>query len=298
MLILRLCSEQVLRVLLSLIFSLALTLPAYGEIYKWTDKDGTVNFTDAIDNIPDKYRKNTEKKNLPSAGITLHVRHVIDGDTVIATTGEKIRYLGIDAPEMVSEKNPAQYFAEESKMTNKKLVEGKIIKLEFDVEKTDRHGRLLAYVFLKDGTFVNTKLIEEGSARSYFIPPNIKYYAQFKKTEIEAMKNRKGVWNESDSLTPIFHIEAIRHIGKFRFVEGIVRNSRKTENGVYLNFGDNPDEDFSVIIFKSDYQRFQEKGINPASYYTGKKVVVYGKIKLYRGAEIVVSFPEDIKVSQ
>ena len=279
-------------------FSFTNSLPVNGEVYKWTDGDGTVNFTDAIDNIPDKYKKNTEKKNLPSAGITLHVRHVIDGDTVITTTGEKVRYLGIDAPEMASEKNPAQYFAEESKMTNKKLVEGKTIKLEFDVEKTDRHGRLLAYVFLKDGTFVNAKLIEDGNARAYFIPPNIKYYAKFKKTEIEAMKNRKGVWNESDSLTPISHIEAIRQIGKFRFVEGIVRNSRKTENGVYLNFGDNPDEDFSVIIFKSDYQRFQEKGIDPASYYTGKKVVVYGKIKLYRGAEIVVSFPEDIKVSQ
>ena len=289
---------QVSRILLTLTLTLTLTLPVWGDVYKWTDEDGSVNFTDSIDRIPERYRKGAEKKSLPSVGITLTVKHVIDGDTIIAASGEKVRYLGIDTPEITSEKMPAQFFSEESKKANKELVGGRTIRLELDEEKVDKHGRLLAYVYLKDGTFVNAKLIEDGNARAYFIPPNIKYYAKFKKTEIEAMKNRKGVWNESDSLTPISHIEAIRQIGKFRFVEGIVRNSRKTENGVYLNFGDNPDEDFSVIIFKSDYQRFQEKGIDPASYYTGKKVVVYGKIKLYRGAEIVVSFPEDIKVSQ
>ncbi|MBI3600426.1 MAG: thermonuclease family protein [Nitrospinae bacterium] len=269
---------------------------AYGDVYKWIDKDGTVNFADSIDRIPENYRKDAEKKHFPTAGIILTVKHVIDGDTIITTTGEKIRFLGIDAPEVASEKMPAQFFSEGAKMANKKLLEGKTIKLEFDIEKVDKYGRLLAYVYLKDGTFVNANLIEDGSARAYFIPPNVKYYSQFKKLEKEAIKNRKGLWSEPDSIASIPHSNAIRNIGKFRFVEGVVRSIHNTGKIVYLNFGDNPDEDFTVTIFDRDYQRFREKGIDPATYYTGKKVIVYGKIKLYRGAEIIVSFPEDIIV--
>ena len=270
---------------------------AYGEVYKWTDEDGSVNFTDSIDRIPERYRKGAEKKSLPSVGITLTVKHVIDGDTIIATSGEKVRYLGIDTPEISSEKMPAQFFSEESKKANKELVGGRTIRLELDEEKIDKHGRLLAYVYLKDGTFVNAKLIEDGNARSYFIPPNVKYYSQFKKLEKEAMKNRKGLWSEPDSIAPIPHSEAIRHIGKFRFVEGVVRSIHNAGKAVHLNFGDNPDEDFTVTIFERDYQRFKEKGIDPSGRYTGKRVTVYGKIKLYMGAEIVVSFPEDITIS-
>lgn len=268
---------------------------AYGEVYKWIDKDGTVNFADSIDRIPETYRKEAEKKTFPQAGITLTVRHVIDGDTIIATSGEKVRYVGIDTPELASEERTVQFFAEEAKNANKEMVEGKTIRLELDMEKTDKHGRLLAYIFLKDGTFVNAKLIENGYARAYFIPPNIKYYSQFKKLEKEAIKNRKGLWSESDSTIPIPHSEAVRHIGKFRFVEGVVKNIRKTDKAVHLNFGENPDDDFTAVIFERDFQRFKEKGIDMANY-KGKKVTVYGKIKLYRGTEIVVSFPEDIIV--
>jgi endonuclease YncB( thermonuclease family) len=287
----------ILRILFSLALALTLALPAYGDVYKWIDKDGTVNFTDEIDRIPERYRKTAEKKHLPTAGIILTVKHVIDGDTVIAATGEKVRYVGIDTAELASEERPAQFFAEEAKKANKEMVEGKTIRLELDVEKTDKHGRLLAYIFLKDGTFVNAKLIEKGYARAYFIPPNIKYYSQFKKLEKEAMKDRKGLWSDPDSTTPIPHSEAIRHIGKFRFVEGVVKNIRKTDKAVHLNFGENPDDDFTAVIFERDFQRFKEKGIDMANY-KGKTVTVYGKIKLYRGTEIVVSFPEDIKISR
>ncbi|MBI3584375.1 MAG: thermonuclease family protein [Nitrospinae bacterium] len=291
-----------------LIFSLTFTLPAYGEagdkpprydliVYKWVDEDGTVNFADTIDKIPERYRKSAEKKNLPPSGISFSVRHIIDGDTIITTSGEKIRFLGIDAPEVASEKMPAQFFSEEAKMANKNMLDGKTIRLEFDIEKIDKYGRLLAYIFLKDGTFVNAKLIEDGDARAYCIPPNVKYYSRFKKLEKEAIKNRKGLWSEPDSIAPIPHSDAIRHIGKFRFVEGVVRSIHNTGKAVHLNFGNNPDEDFTVTIFDRDYQRFREKGIDPSGYYEGKTVAVYGKIKLYRGAEIVVSFPEDIAVT-
>ncbi len=288
--------KQVLRPVATLTGGTPVLLPAaYGDVYKWVDETGTVNFTDVADRIPERFRKTAEKRHLPAAGITLFVKHVIDGDTIIAASGEKVRYIGIDTPELASEERPVQFFAEEAKNANKGMVEGKTIRLELDAEKTDKHGRLLAYIFLKDGTFVNAKLIENGFARAYFIPPNIKYYSQFKKLENEAIKNRKGLWSDPDSITPISHSETIRHIGKFRFVEGVVKNIRKTDKAVHLNFGDNPDDDFTAVIFERDFQRFKEKGIDLADY-KGKTVTVYGKIKLYRGTEIVVSFPDDIMV--
>ena len=76
----------------------------------------------------------------------------------------------------------------------KSLVEGKRVSLEFDVEKYDRYKRLLAYVYLKDGTFVNAKIVEEGYASLMTYPPNVKYADLFLKLYQEARQNKRGLW--------------------------------------------------------------------------------------------------------
>jgi micrococcal nuclease len=74
------------------------------------------------------------------------------------------------------------------------LVEGKYVSLEFDVERYDKYNRLLAYVYLKDGTFVNAKIVEEGYASLMSIPPNVKYADLFLKLYQEARENKRGLW--------------------------------------------------------------------------------------------------------
>lgn len=84
------------------------------------------------------------------------VEKVIDGDTFIGN-GHIIRLLGIDAPEK------AQPCYEEAKNFLKKLIENKTVKLEYDKKKKDKHGRLLAYVWINN-TFVNKEIVEKGFA--------------------------------------------------------------------------------------------------------------------------------------
>ena len=129
-----------------------------------------------------------------------YVRTVIDGDTIILSNGEKVRYIGIDTPESRRRSASGKWhydpepFAEEATEFNKKLVLDKKVKLEFDVEKRDKYKRLLAYVFVDD-IFVNAHLIEEGLAQLLTIPPNSKHSALFKKLQEKARKEKKGLWN-------------------------------------------------------------------------------------------------------
>ncbi len=77
----------------------------------------------------------------------------------------------------------------------RKLVEGKEVKLEFDVSQRDKYGRLLAYVYLTDGTFVNAEIIKQGFAQVMTIPPNVKHQDLFLRLQKEARENRRGLWS-------------------------------------------------------------------------------------------------------
>ncbi|MBW2610030.1 MAG: thermonuclease family protein [Deltaproteobacteria bacterium] len=103
------------------------------------------------------------------------VKYVYDGDTILINGGEKVRYLGIDAPELEHSGGDSEFMALTSRDFNHRLVGGKRVRLEFDCEKRDRHGRLLAYVFLENDEMVNELLIKSGLARIMIKPPNLKY---------------------------------------------------------------------------------------------------------------------------
>ncbi len=124
----------------------------------------------------------------------LVVRRVVDGDTVVLSTGERVRYIGVDTPELHHPRKPVERYAREAKEFNRRLVEGKRVRLEFDVERRDKYSRLLAYVTLEDGTFVNAELLRQGYAQLLTIPPNVKYVALFRKLQQEARENKRGLW--------------------------------------------------------------------------------------------------------
>jgi len=67
-----------------------------------------------------------------------------------------------------------EYYGKEATEANKRLVDGKDVELEFDVQRWDRYGRLLAYVYVDD-VMMNEKLVQEGFARVSTYPPNVKY---------------------------------------------------------------------------------------------------------------------------
>lgn len=158
---------------------------------------------------PQKQKIPTEKKyttpktleSSPSSRLA-SVARVIDGDTIELETRQKVRYIGIDTPELHHPTKPVQCFAQEAMMANKKLVEGKRVTLEKDVSETDRYGRLLRFVYVMDpvssnaAIFVNDYLVRQGYAYAATFPPDVKFSHQFLAAQTEARENNRGLWGE------------------------------------------------------------------------------------------------------
>ena len=137
------------------------------------------------------------------------VKRAVDGDTLVLENGERVRLIGIDTPEM----HESGKLYKDSKRTGmdirtiqalgkrsyefvRPLLENQRVRLEFDVVKRDKYGRLLAYVFLKDGTFANAEIVKQGYASLMTYPPNVKYVDLFKQLYKEARENKRGLWGK------------------------------------------------------------------------------------------------------
>jgi micrococcal nuclease len=125
----------------------------------------------------------------PARGV---VADVIDGDTVRLASGEKIRYLMVDTPEITQGKTDC--FGREARDYNAELVLGQEVELTYDEECSDAYGRLLAYVESPDGE-INTLLVERGFACVLHIPPNgDDRESEFMTLELEARGSFTGMW--------------------------------------------------------------------------------------------------------
>lgn len=131
----------------------------------------------------------------PSKDEFITVVRVIDGDTIEISTGEKIRYIGIDAPEDTTKK---QCFGVESTKKNIELVLNKEIRIEKDKSDKDRYGRLLRYVYVGD-QFINKILVNEGYAKSKSYPPDTRYQEAFDNAELYAKNNNLGLWGKCEN---------------------------------------------------------------------------------------------------
>lgn len=135
------------------------------------------------------------------------VERVIDGDTIVIklSTGqiEKVRLIGIDTPETVHPSKPVEYFGREASAYTKNNLLGKQIRLEYDWQKRDKYGRLLAYVFV-GGKLFNNQIIRDGYAHAYLKYPFRQDYQQmFLASERFARNNHLGLWgNTSHIISP------------------------------------------------------------------------------------------------
>jgi len=125
---------------------------------------------------------------------------VIDGDTIevccVGGRREKVRYIGVNTPETKHPTKGVERMGNEAAEVNRKLVAGKTIRLELDVEQRDKYGRLLAYIYLDDGTLVNAWLVQNGYAQVMTIPPNVKYQELLLRLQGEAREAQRGLWRQ------------------------------------------------------------------------------------------------------
>jgi micrococcal nuclease len=135
----------------------------------------------------------------PGSTVDASVVRVVDGDTIRVRmpngAEERVRYIGVDTPESVKPGTPVQCFAEAASSLNRRLVEGRTVRLVADVEARDRYGRLLAYVYRRpDGLFVNAELARRGYARPLTIPPDVRFAERFQALADAARRARRGLW--------------------------------------------------------------------------------------------------------
>ncbi len=230
--------------------------------------------------------------------INADVAQVIDGDTVQLTNGKIVRYIGIDTPELhkkAGEKwaDVNEPFAKAARELNEKLVKGKRVKLEFDVERIDKYGRLLAYCFV-DNVFVNERILEQGLGVLYTSAPNVKYVDILVASQKKARDNQKGLW-AAECIAQAQ--DASLCLGQVGTISGKVLKVSESEKVIYLNFGRDFRTDFTAVIFRKDLPSFLAVGINPVRF-KGKTISIFGKIKEYNGPEIIVRHPSQIEIIQ
>jgi micrococcal nuclease len=184
--------KKILFIFMGLLFTVGLRL--------YAEEPNTMQYSNYTFTIP--FGRNYDYTNIK-------VKRVVDGDTLVLENGDKVRLIGIDTPEMHEsdkldrdskrsgeDRRTIQELGKRSFLFVKDLIEGKQVSLEFDLERRDRYGRLLAYVFLKDKnqTFVNAEIVRAGYASLMTFPPNVKYADLFLKLYQEARENRRGLW--------------------------------------------------------------------------------------------------------
>jgi endonuclease YncB( thermonuclease family) len=133
------------------------------------------------------------------------VVRVVDGDTIIIDRGhgeERLRYIGIDAPESVKPGSPVEFMGQEASAANARLVEGRELILEPDVSDMDRYGRLLRYAWVEDPDrpgsllMVNLALVASGYAQAVSYPPDVRYQDDLRAAERAAREQDLGLWGE------------------------------------------------------------------------------------------------------
>jgi micrococcal nuclease len=131
------------------------------------------------------------------AVVPITIVHVIDGDTVVAQFRdghtETVRVLGIDTPETVDPRKPVQCYGPQASAYAKGLLTGRAAQLEYDIERHDIYGRLLAYV-LVDGKRYEDDVLRRGLARLLVIPPNGSHARTMLGEELAARRARRGLW--------------------------------------------------------------------------------------------------------
>ena len=177
-----------------------------------------------VDNIQENEPVVSYDTDAPTTGKTI-VSHVVDGDTIQISTGEKVRLIGINTPEV------GEPCSSEATEGLKEIVLGKEVILKSDIEDKDQYGRLLRYVYVDD-LFVNMEMVRLGFGHKYEYGVNIEYSDVFEEAENEAKQNEGCLWKSSEKE---YIIDECVYIERFNF--DAIGDDNYNLNDEYVTFG-------------------------------------------------------------
>jgi micrococcal nuclease len=217
--------------------------------------------------------------------VSVSVLRVIDGDTMEISGGDRVRLLGIDAPER------GDHLSGQATDRLRELIAPGSVTLEV-CEDRDTYGRLLATV-RAEKVNVNRILLQEGMALPMLIPPcGGSVAVDVLAAAAQAVLSGKGIYS-LNGYRIISHIEAGNHIGEHAMVKGKILELHRGRKAWHLNFGPDWNTDFTAVLFRDGIQRFSDLGIDPADL-VGSEVLVIGKVKRYNGPEIIIHGPDQV----
>lgn len=160
---------------------------------------------------------------------------MFDGDTLELRDGTKVRLGGINTPEIGRDGEPSQPFAEAARRHLLDMAApDRPLQLRFDTERRDRYGRLLAHIFLADGTNVQASLLNGGLATTLVVPPNVWSHECYARIEAKARAARRGIWSlVSYQATPAESLGM--ETRGYRIVTGVVQRIGESRNNLWFN---------------------------------------------------------------
>lgn len=194
---------------------------------------------------------------------------MLDGDTLILQNDEKVRFVGINTPELGHGKFRDEPLANQASAFVKRQIEGKLVQLERGQEKKDRYGRWLAHVYTKEGANIQTQILERGLGFAVAVGDNLSYLDQYLIAEGKAREAKKGVWGDA-FFAPISAKKAAR--GKkrgYRQVIGTIKRVSRSKNNQTLHM----EGDFRVLIRRESWKKYFK---GKPKRYVGKKVIARG----------------------
>ena len=221
------------------------------------------------------------------------VERLYDGDTVKLRDGRKIRFIGINTPEIGHRGASSQPFANVARDTLQTLLKksGHTIGLRYDAERHDRYGRGLAHVYLEDGSSVEAYLLERGLATILPIPPNVWNLPCYQAAEQRARMARHGIWVLPE-YQPVPATRLRQSDVGLRLITGKVTASHLLKGDILLTL----DNALLLHIGRRDRSHF------PATFpneMLGRTVITRGRLYFAKGAlRMKIRHPTTLEIAQ
>ena len=213
----------------------------------------------------------------------------VNGDGILKLAdGRRLRLAAVKLPDVTDE------LMAEAQRALSGLVLHRKIDIAFDRRSIDRHGDLIAHVFLEPAGWLQSGLVGDGLARVVSQPEVHACIAALLRKEGEARAAKRGLWASARyALRTPSGLDD--DIGTFQIVEGTPSTLLSRRDRLYLNFGGDYRTDFTVTISRRNLKRFVAVGLDPVAI-VGKKIRVRGWLSLLNGPEMELSHPEQIEL--
>ena len=209
------------------------------------------------------------EQTAPSGRSIHQLNYVVDGDTIVVDEDIKVRLVGVNTPEMGYANRRQEPFAKQAKNKLKVILGKGKVQLEFDREKQDKHGRVLAHVYSDEGENAQTQLLKHGLAFAVAVSDNQTYLNDYLKAEAIARRKKLGIWNDAYFAPKTAEEIARKHAKGYRRVSGVVVKTSKSNKNIALHLG----EHFKVLIPRKYWK----------SYFRGKPKQYLNKHIVARG---------------